>query len=201
MVTGLIALAADIIALYSYFKNPLLQSTDLNVLLFILSLYFWVVLSWYYIRRGFLNGTLKNRYQRRIPVLRYALIGVGLLAAIINGGLTYLTQFPYILFQIAFYPIAYAILFYLLPVAYEEMRLYLTRLGVYTCKHAIWTIPTKEYDSFIILEGEKMTVISSYRIKNEIIPPHYYIKRMHQKGLVRYDDLLSNFKVSKASDK
>lgn len=196
-ITGVLALCADFIALYTYFKNPSPQNADLNLLLFVLSQYAWVALSWYFVRRSFMNGVSRKRFQRRFPVLRYSLLGFGLLTGIISGTLTYITQYPFLLIQIGSYPIAYGILFFLLPVVYEEMRVYIMRLGVYVCTNDLWTAQSSEFESILILSGETISVISMQRIKREIIPDHYYIRLKHQKGLLKSEDLLANFRVSK----
>ncbi|MEI9921888.1 MAG: hypothetical protein WDO14_24315 [Bacteroidota bacterium] len=195
--TGILALIVDAISLINYFISPSIQTPNLNLLLFVVTIYGWLVLSWAAVRHSFSTAIINGRVQRRFPVLRYATMGVGLVTGLFNLALSYATGELFILLHAAAWPIVYGILYLLLPVVYEEMRPFILRRGVYECRTDLWTVCDDGFDSILILAGEKITVISSHRSGYELIPSFYFVMCRHQKGLVKYYDLYNRFRLAK----
>jgi hypothetical protein len=200
LITGGLSLIADSIAIISLFYNPtFLTSIFAITFFFLLSVYAWLALSWYGIRRNFLRQP-EGTKQRRLPAIRPAVIGWGIISLTISVFFSYHAGFPFYLIIIGVYPLVYYVLYNLLPNLYPEMRIFLTRVGGYTCRHYIMAESGTTIPVFIDV-GETIQVIGSHRVKGEIIPKHYLFRLRHQEGYLSYKDLISNFKVGKRADR
>jgi len=206
IILAIIGLVADLIGIYVFIRlgeNPPeggFAFKQFYVFAFVINAYAWLVISWFIVRRNFLHTAARGLAQRRIPIIRFTVVFVGLISLLF----TYLIsnaahQYSIVVFHILLTPIIYGFIYYLMPVVYEEMRIYITRLGDYSCRNDLWSNSEIDKKDILILgEGrDKISVISFYRKKGEFLSNYYFFRRRHETGYIHYQQLFTNFSVSK----
>jgi hypothetical protein len=201
LILACIGLLADIISIGAFVLNAkagnnigdLFQQTFFVNLAFFLVLYSWLILSWFMIRRNYKASISRGILQRRIPIIRNAIISFGVITLPFTILIAYIaSNFWLLVIHLLNFPLLYFLLYMLMPLVYEEMRVFITRIGDYVSKTRVYL----NFGEILIEEGERISVIKNYGI-NE--PEKYFFQKGNKGGYLLYTDLISNFKVSKAA--